>query len=152
MADRRGSHAEFETFIPIGTKEGKAAETAAVNVISKHYSRGIETCRDAWAYNFNRNSLTENMSEMIDTYNEQVFKWEQRSNRDARVDDFVIYDDKKISWSSSLKQKLKGGQFAEFEDTKIRQSLYRPFTKSNLYFDRVMNHRVGMFPSFFPTP
>ena len=89
---------------------------------------------------------------MIDTYNEQVFKWERRANRDATVDDFVVYDDKKISWSSSLKQKLKGRQFAEFDDTKIRQSLYRPFTKSNLYFDQVMNHRVGMFPSFFPMP
>ena len=147
-----GLRAEFETFIPMGTKETKAAKGEAVDVIFKHYSRGIETCRDAWAYNFNRNALTENMSGMIDTYNEQVFKWEQRANRDVNVDDFVVYDDKKISWSSSLKQKLKGRQFAEFRDTKIRQSLYRPFTKSNLYFDQVMNHRVGMFPSCFPMP
>ena len=147
-----GLHAEFEIFIPMGTKEAKAVEGEAVDVIFKHYSRGVETCRDAWAYNFNRNALTENMSGMIDTYNEQVFKWERRANRDATVDDFVVYDDKKISWSSSLKQKLKGRQFAEFDDTKIRQSLYRPFTKSNLYFDQVMNHRVGMFPSFFPMP
>ena len=147
-----GLHAEFETFIPMGTKEAKTAEGEAVDVIFKHYSRGIETCRDAWAYNFNRNALTKNMSGMIDTYNEQAFKWEQRVNRDATVDDFVVYDDKKISWSSSLKQKLKGKQFAEFGNTKIRQSLYRPFTKSNLYFDQVMNHRVGMFPSFFPMP
>ena len=147
-----GLHSEFEIFIPMGTKEAKAAEGEVVDVIFKHYSRGIETCRDAWAYNFNRNILTENMSGMIDTYNEQVFKWERRANCDATVDDFVVYDDKKISWSSSLKQKLKGRQFAEFDDTKIRQSLYRPFTKSNLYFDQVMNHRVGMFPSFFPMP
>ena len=147
-----GLHAEFEIFIPMGTKEAKAAEDEVVDVIFKHYSRGVETCRDAWAYNFNRNILTENMSGMIDTYNEQVFKWERRANRDATVDDFVVYDDKKISWSSSLKQKLKGRQFAEFDDTKIRQSLYRPFAKSNLYFDQVMNHRVGMFPSFFPMP
>ena len=147
-----GLHAEFETFIPIGTKEAKAEKGEAVDVIFKQYSRGIETCRDAWAYSFNRNALTENMSRMIDTYNEQVFKWEQRANRDVNVDNFVVYDDKKISWSSSLKQKLKSGQFTEFRDTKIRQSLYRPFTKSNLYFDRVMNHRVGMFPSCFPMP
>ena len=147
-----GLHAEFGTFIPMGTKETKAAEGEAVDVIFKHYSRGVETCRDAWAYNFNRNALTENMSGMIETYNEQVFKWERRVNRDAKVDDFVAYDDKKISWSSSLKQKLRGRQFAEFGDTKIRQSLYRPFTKSNLYFDQVMNHRVGMFPSFLPMP
>ena len=147
-----GLRAEFETFIPIGTKGAKAARGEAVDVIFKHYSRGVETCRDAWAYNFNQNALTKNMIETIDTYNEQVFKWEHRGDRDANVDDFVVYDDKKISWSSGLKQKLKGRQLAEFTDIKIRQSLYRPFTKSNLYFDRVMNHRVGMFPFFFPMP
>ena len=145
-----GLHTEFETFIPIGTKEAKAAKGTGVDVIFKQYSRGIETCRDAWAYNFNRNTLTENMSGMIDDYNEQVLKWERRANRDESIDDFVVYDDQKISWSSRLKQKLKSGQFADFRDTKIRQSLYRPFTKSNLYFDQVMNHRVGIFPSCFP--
>ena len=30
-------------------------------------------------------------------------------------------------------------------------SLFRPFTKSNLYFDRMMNERVYVFPSMFPT-
>ena len=147
-----GLHAEFETFTPIGTKEAKAVIGEAGGVIFKTYSNGVSTSRDAWARNFNRNALAENMSRMIDTYNEQVFKWEHRGDRDANVDDFVVYDDKKISWSHVLKQKLKGRQFAEFEDTKIRQSLYRPFTKSNLFFDRVMNQSVHGFPSIFPTP
>ena len=88
---------------------------------------------------------------MIETYNEQVFKRERQANRDANVDDFVDYDDKKIKWSSGLKQKLESGQVAEFTEAKIRQSLYRPFTKSNLYFDRMMNDRVLLFPSIFPT-
>ena len=89
---------------------------------------------------------------MIDTYNEQVFKWEHRGDRDANVDDFVLSDEAKIKWSSGLKQKLQSGQIAEFTDTKIRQSLYRPFTKSNLYFDRMVNDRVLVFPSILPTP
>ena len=66
----------------------------------------------------------------------------RQANRDANVDDFVDYDDKEIKWSSGLKQKLESGQVAEFTEAKIRQSLYRPFTKSNLYFDRMMNDRV----------
>ncbi len=147
-----GLHTEFETFIPMGSKEAKAAKGEAVDVIFKIYSRGVVTCRDAWAYNFNRNTLAENMSGMIDAYNEQVFKWEHREDRDANVDDFVISDEAKIKWSSGLKQKLKSGQLAEFADTKIRQSLYRPFTKSNLYFDRMITERVYVFPSIFPTP
>ena len=147
-----GLHPEFETFTSIGTKEAKAARGEAVEVIFKTYSNGVSTSRDAWARNFNRNALAENMSRMIDTYNEQVFKWEHRGDRDANVDDFVVYDDKKISWSHVLKQKLQGRQIAEFTEAKIRQSLYRPFTKSNLFFDRVMNQSVHGFPSIFPTP
>ena len=62
----------------MGTKEAKAAKGDTEDVIFRHYSRGVATSRDAWAYNFNRNALAENMSRMIDTYNEQVFKWEHR--------------------------------------------------------------------------
>ena len=147
-----GLHAEFETFIPMGTKKTKAAKGEVVDVIFKIYSCGVVTCRDAWAYNFNRNTLSENMGRTIDTYNEQVFKWEHRRDREANVDDFVIYDDVQISWSRDLKSKLKQGKIAEYDEQKVRSSQYRPFTKSNLYFDRAMNAVVYVFPSIFPTP
>ena len=147
-----GLHAEFETFTPIGTQKAKAAKSEPVDVIFKIYSRGIVTARDAWAYNFNRNALAENMGRMIETYNEQVFKWERQANRDANVDDFVVYDDRKIKWSRDLKLDLKRGKIAEYSEHKLRNSLYRPFTKSNLFFDRIMNEEVYNFPSIFPTP
>ena len=109
-------------------------------MIFKIYSNGAKTNRDAWAYNFNRNALAENMGRMIETYNEQVFKWERQANRDANVDDFVVYDDRKISWSRDLKLELKARQNRRiYSEQKLRNSLYRPFTKSNLYFDRIMN-------------
>ena len=147
-----GLHAEFETFIPMGTMEAKEAEVQAVEVIFQTYSNGVKTNRDAWAYNFNRNTLAENMIGMIDTYNEQVLKWERRAVRDANVDDFVISDAAKISWSETLKHNLQRGKTADFSEEKVRTSLYRPFTKSNLYFDRMMTERVYVFPSIFPTP
>ena len=146
-----GLHAEFDTFIPMGTKETKAAKGEAINVIFKTYSSGVKTNRDAWAYNFNRDALTGNISSMIETYNEQVFKWERRKNRDTDVDDFVIADDAKIGWSSGLKLKLKSGKTVDFSEEKVRIALYRPFTKSHLYFDRAMAERVYMFPSVLPT-
>ena len=136
----------------MGTKQAKAAKGEAVEVIFQTYSNGVKTNRDAWVYNFNRNTLAENMGRIIDTYNEQVFKWEHRRDRDANVDDFVIYDDVKISWSRDLKSKLKQGKIAEYDEQKARSSQYRPFTKSNLYFDRTMNDVVYVFPSIFPTP
>ena len=145
-------HAEFDTFIPMGTKEAKARKGEAIDVIFKTYSNGVKTNRDAWVCNFNRNTLVENMSRMIETYNVEVARWMQRTDQDANLDDFVISDETKIKWSSTLKQKLRSGQIAAFTDTKIRRLLYRPFTRLNLYFDRIMNDRVLVFPSIFPSP
>ena len=147
-----GLHAEFETFVPLGSKEAKAGKGEAADVIFKLYSRGVSTGRDAWAYNFKRNVLIKNMSRTIETYNEHVFKWERLGSKGVSVDDFVAYDDKAISWSRDLKAKLKRGRLAEFAEHKVRESLYRPFTTSNLYFDRTMDDMLYVFPSFFPTP
>ena len=146
-----GLQAEFDTFLPMGTKEAKAMKGEAGDVLFHTFSNGVKTNRDAWAYNFNRNALTGNMRRMSKTYNAEVDRWKRREDQAVHVDEFVVYDDRKISWSSSLKQKLKGGQSAEFAEEKIRQSLYRPFTKSNLYFDRMMTERAYVFPSIFPT-
>ena len=99
--------------------------------------------------NFNRNTLIENMRRVINTYNEQVFKWEHREDRDANVDDFVVYDDVKISWSRDLKLDLKRGRVAEYTEDKVRNSLYRPFTKSNLFFDRRYERGGLCFPIYF---
>ena len=147
-----GLHAEFDTFIPMGAKETKAQKSEAADVIFKTYSNGVKTNRDAWVYNFDRNALIENISKMIENYNIEVARWVQRTDRDAKIDDYVGSNETKIKWSSTLKQKLQSGQTAAFTEAKIRQSLYRPFTKSNLYFDRMMNDRVLVFPFIFPTP
>ena len=148
-----GLRAEFDTFIPIGTKKAKAQKSTAVNAIFKTYSLGVSTNRDVWTCNFNRKSLAENIQQTMEFYNTQVVKWLVTPEKSiVKIDNFVAYDNTRISWSSGLKQKLKSGQMAEFSETKLRISLYRPFTKSSLYFDRMMNERVREFPSIFPRP
>ena len=146
-----GLHAEFDTFIPMGTKEMKANKGTAVNVIFKTYSSGVKTNRDAWTYNFNQNALTVNIQQMIASYNSEMDRWKRQENKATNIDDFVMYDDTKISWSRDLKVKLKRGIIIEYAGHKLRTSLYRPFTKSNLYFDRTTSDVLYMFPSIFPT-
>ena len=148
-----GLHAEFDTFIPMGTKEAKAAKGPVLDVIFKTYSRGVMSCRDAWAYNFNRDVLIQNIQQMGKTYNTEVDRWKRRENRsETNVDTFVVYDDTKISWSRDLKVKLKRGVIVEYAEHKVKTSLYRPFSKLNLYFDRTINNDVHVFPSIFPAP
>ena len=132
----KGLRDEFDTFMPMGTKEVKAEKGTSVGVIFKTYSNGLKTNRDPWAFNFNRNTLLDNIQQMIETYNAEVVRWSQRTNREANVDDFVVSDETKISWSESLKRNLERGKTADFSQENVRTSLYRPFTKSNLYFDQ----------------
>ena len=146
-----GLHAEFETFIPMGTKEAKAKKGIATDVIFKTYSRGINTSRDAWTYNFNRSVLTENVQRMSETYNTEVDRWKRQENQgQIDVDSFVVSDPAKVSWSETLKRNLQGGKTIDFSEGKTRIAVYRPFTKLNLYFDRMMIERVYVFPSIFP--
>ena len=89
---------------------------------------------------------------MIENYNTETDRWKRREDKRTSVDNFVVSDDTKISWSEALKRNLQRGKTANFSQEKVRTSLYRPFTKSNLYFDRMMTERVYVFPSIFPTP
>ncbi|WP_313656430.1 type ISP restriction/modification enzyme [Planktothrix agardhii] len=144
-----GLQDDFESFIPIGNKETKDKSTNE-SAIFKNYSMGVQTNRDVWVYNFNKNLLIENMKLTLQNYNHQVYQWKtQRTPKDT-VDSFVIYDDTKIKWSSRLKECLNSGITADFNDDKIRLSMYRPFCVQLLYFDEIFNHRRGLFTYIVP--
>jgi len=143
---------EFESFMSLGNRE-KSSES----VVFSHYSLGVGTSRDAWVYNFNHQDCSSNIRRMIDTYNQEVNRYQHAykaipKEKWPEPESFVDSDSKKISWSSSLVPNVKRGRTATFDEKKIIQSLYRPYHKSWLYFDEMMNHRVGQWPQFFPTP
>lgn len=145
-----GMQDEFASFLSIGSKEAKAAAKDNAQTIFKRYGRGVATSRDAWAYNFNAAELESNIKLTIDAYNEQLFKWAHSKDENKIVDEFVIYDTRKISWSRDLKHDLRRGKVANFSADKIRNALYRPFTKTYLFFDRLLNEEVYLFPAIFP--
>ena len=145
-------HTDFDTFIPMGSKVAKSARSDVKDAIFKTYSVGVLTARDAWAYNFNRDALANNMQAMIEFYKSEASKWERRVERTQNVDAFVSTDSTKIKWTDRLKLELTKGGLVAFAPERIRNSFYRPFTKSNLYFDKLMNQRTYVFPSIFPTP
>ena len=141
-----GLQSDFESFLPIGSKQAKAG---VENAIFGNYGRGVATSRDTWAYNFDADELASNIKRMIEVYNDHVRRW-QALKRKSNVDDFVLNDDQKISWSRDLKFDLQRENLAQFGKTKIRQSMYRPFTKSSLFFDRILNEEVYQFSQFSP--
>src|SRR5690606_19568223 len=57
----------------------------------------------------------------------------------------------KISWTVNLKQDLVRNTKFELEKSSLTPSLYRPFTKQWLYYNRKFNERVYQLPRIFPT-
>lgn len=114
---------------------------------------GIATNRDTWCYNYSKEKLTDNMSYTINCFNEQVdaFSEELKRNPKLIVDDFIDADPTKISWSSSLIPHIKNLRKAVLQKDMIKTAIYRPFTKSYLYFGEKFVHRPGQFGQLFPT-
>jgi predicted helicase len=133
----------FESFISLGDKKDKSSKT-----IFDVYSPGIVTSRDAWSYNFSAQVLEDNMSRMINFYNQQVEEFKVLKDK-TTVDSFINSDPKKISWSRGLKQKLQKFTTYKLEDC-LRISCYRPYTKEYLYFSNYFIEAIGKSQLFFP--
>jgi predicted helicase len=148
LKQRAGSFAEL---IALGDKKGDSAK------LFENFSQGVLTARDAWCYNASKKELTANMTRMIAFYNREVMRLSDafpeldKKGRETKVEaGFIDTESSQISWSRSLKQELsKGRQFA-FDDRCLTQSLYRPFRKQWLYFNRRFNEMVYQMPRIFP--
>ncbi len=141
----------FSKLIAMGDKDSNAAPS-----LFDSYSRGVQTARDSWAYNASKNKLEANMVGMINFYNGEVARFNSAysgldtKGRQERVDSFIDTDPMRISWTRALKQDLGKDRNYAFEANCIVPSLYRPFTKQWLYFNRRFNEMVYQMPRIFP--
>ncbi|MFM6000058.1 MAG: type ISP restriction/modification enzyme, partial [Dolichospermum sp.] len=145
---------DFESFISLGDKKDATTKT-----IFDTYSRGLATSRDTWVYNFSQQSVIDNMTRMIDFYNQQVedFRKSLKSQtlnnveqRKKQVESFIDNDPKNISWSRGLKNDL--GRFInyEFSHDSLFMGMYRPYCKQWSYFNKYFNDMTYQLPKIFP--
>ncbi|HRV75732.1 MAG TPA: N-6 DNA methylase, partial [Caldisericia bacterium] len=145
-----GMAEDFEQYPMMGDKEQKGKDNS--QTIFNLYSSGVKTNRDNWAYNFSSSELEQNMKTLINTYNSEIQRYEKLKYKPTNVDEFVLYDDTKIQWDGTLKISLKRGEVGQFEPNKMRNSIYRPFKRKYLYYDRQFNNSIYLFNRIFPTP
>nr|WP_321255755.1 type ISP restriction/modification enzyme [uncultured Pseudodesulfovibrio sp.] len=137
-------------YILIGDKKGKGEK------LFENYSLGVVTNRDAWCYNASRDVVSKSISRMIAFYNDEVKKFEAVhqsetvKQRKSLVNNFITTDSTQISWTRALKNNLAKGVEFDYDGKSLTQTLYRPFTKRWLYFNRDLNEVVSQMPSFFP--
>ncbi|MER5304105.1 type ISP restriction/modification enzyme [Streptomyces lasiicapitis] len=143
----------FGKFQAIGEKSKEANAP-----VFELFSRGLETGRDSWVYNFSHRKLTENVEATIDFYNEQVAGFVRDCDaagisepKTADAERFIARDSKTISWTSTLIAKVSQRKVIEYSADRVITSLYRPFCRQVVYFDHDLNHRPGKLPQLFPT-
>ncbi|WVZ41547.1 type ISP restriction/modification enzyme [Ligilactobacillus saerimneri] len=105
---------------------------------------GVGTGRDSWVINFSNKALLENVSKMIANYNlerERVNNSLDGQRTVAALNKNANY----IKWTSELEKKAINNVPIEFYNDKIVETLYRPFAKKYMYYDRELIHRPGKF-------
>ena len=135
----------FYSFAPMGVEKH-----GTLSGIFDVWSGGVKTNRDPWAYSFNRASVEANMRRMTDKYCEELARW-TAAGCPQPVDDFVDSDEKQIKWTRELKADFSRNKPAQFVESHVYPSIYRPFCKQYLYMDRQMNNCVYLQPEMFPT-
>ena len=141
--------AEFKLGLSLGGRVAKSGNARESETVFKTYSSGIKSNRDDFVYDFEQGPLLARIESFVEHYNIEVDRY-KRAKSKASIDDFVKYD--QIKWSESLKNQLTRGRSIEIDESRLRDSLYRPFTTKRLYFDSVLVERRYLSPQIFPTP
>ncbi|GAA9870529.1 hypothetical protein VN0646_12960 [Helicobacter pylori] len=153
----------FEKLIPL--KRDKKLKI--FNTIFDLNSNGVTTGRDPWVYNSSPKILTQSVQKCIDTYNADLKRFnarfreafKQRTKEGVKPSDLyrqlndkeITTDKTKIAWTCSLKKEfIKNENLQESSEERARISLYRPFNKQWLYFDKNLNERQRQFSKIFP--
>lgn len=118
---------DFEKLIPLFDEKVKSGSSE--KAIFCLYSLGVNTNRDEWIYDFNKDSLNSKMNYFIDKYNSYVNQGVNTYPED-------------IKWSSSLKNYFERGLTGRYNDSFIRRTMFRPFVKVYHYTEKIFNHRL----------
>ena len=137
------SDGTYEKLLPVCDTDKKNPSVAA----SKH-ARGVGTSCDVYVYSFSRDALEEKILNLIYAYNEALDDVEcdllsvESATQNTQLET--------IKWTDTLKTSLKQAKKIEFEPHRIREVLYRPFTKLWLYEDDRILSSVSTISKMFP--
>ena len=137
------SDGTYEKLLPVCDTDKSNKSVAASN-----HASGVKTNCDTYVYSFSRDALEEKILNLIDAYNEALDDVEcdlltvQAATQNTQLE--------AIKWTDTLKTSLKQGKKIEFEPQRIREVLYRPFTKLWLYEDDRILSSVSTVSKMFP--
>lgn len=141
---------DYDTYPRMGDKKDRVGE--ANKVFRGVYSRGLGTSRDVWSYGFSKEKVLTNMKQSISFFNEQLvlFQEEFSINPKLKVEDFIDTDPTKISWSRAYREDLERNKAQKYIPDCVVESIYRPYVRQFLYYDKDVLNDVGPLFYMFP--
>jgi predicted helicase len=138
---------DWDENLEICNKAVKKGEDA--HALFRTYSLGVSTNRDSWVIHFQSGALENNVQLIGHTYNQHVASQMYASTVGGKPQT-LEHSNALISWSESLKSKLKSGISFHFQRDLIRLTMYRPFTVQYIYFDELLVDRRLQYPRILP--
>jgi predicted helicase len=138
---------DFDTLIPLASKETKAAKTAAgERAIFKLFSLGVVTARDEWVYDFNSDFVQQKVGFLIEEYNAERQRLHGNLKSRKGLEDRLAY---RIKWSRAVKNDLSNSVEYLYAPESISDSLYRPYISRKVYFSKQLNEMQYLLREVF---
>ncbi len=131
----------------LGLKDVKTGK--ADNAIFRMYCSGIKTNRDAYLYNFRKESCAENTRLMIEDYKSALAEISDNPS-EQEISATVRRNSTNTHWDLVLKKNLKRKIAVEYSSSRIRQAQYRPFVKQHCYTEYALINSKYQQDRIFP--
>src|SRR5690606_27923009 len=113
------------------------------------YSTGLQARGDFWFSNFSKQTLNSNIKKYVNFFNQELDRYKSDFTSDHLLRDFIRTDLKSFAWYGDNYKDIERGKYYEFKENSIRTLLYRPFHKTNIYYDQNLIHRIGKLQNIF---
>ena len=138
------------------SQQGERVDGNKMEPIFRKETLGLQTGRDAWSYNSSLQRLRGHIQSSIAFYNQQVEEFIKTNpsgsaqQRNAKAKALAKQDPHQFHWREEVYRDLANGRRFDWKEEDFVTSVYRPFFKQHLYFNRNLNCRVRLFPEIFP--
>lgn len=109
---------------------------------------GAGTKRDPWVYGFSKKNVINTSHLLADNYNNELERLSGIKDTEERLK-AVNNNPNYIKWSRALLNKFKANKKIKLDDNNLITSLYRPFTKKYLYYQRDIVDMPGRYMDIF---
>lgn len=140
---------DFDELVCLANKDTKLAKRETdENAMFKLFSLGVLTTRDEWVYGFDVSGLRKKVKYFCNLYNDEVVRFLKETPKKEEIGDWV---NRSIKWTSELEGHLLKKTTLNYSNRSIVGSLYRPFVRSNFYYQPIIIHRRYQMPDIFPS-